>query len=319
MLQIGRLTISPLMLAPMAGITDLPFRVLNRSFGCTFAFAEMISARALVCGSRNTRGMLSTLPGDRPLGLQLLGNDPGLMTRALDLLEEHRFDLLDLNAACPVGKVTGKGEGARLLTEPRRLADVLRAMVRRSPVPVTAKIRSGWDETSINAVEIARRLQDTGICALFIHGRTREQGYRGRVDYGIIGDVKKALRIPVIASGDTLSPHLIKRMFDETGCDALTVARGALGNPWIFRESAEFLKSGRIPDRPSISEIADTMIRHLELYADFYGEKTATVLFRKFFGWYAKGVPRVTVLRDKAFHAETEARMREIIEEMRRS
>ncbi len=319
MLQIGRLTISPLMLAPMAGITDLPFRVLNRSFGCTFAFAEMISARALVCGSRNTRGMLSTLPGDRPLGLQLLGNDPGLMTRALDLLEEHRFDLLDLNAACPVGKVTGKGEGARLLTEPRRLADVLRAMVRRSSVPVTAKIRSGWDETSINAVEIARRLQDTGICALFIHGRTREQGYRGRVDYGIIGDVKKALRIPVIASGDTLSPHLIKRMFDETGCDALTVARGALGNPWIFRESAEFLKSGRIPDRPSISEIADTMIRHLELYADFYGEKTATVLFRKFFGWYAKGVPRVTVLRDKAFHAETEARMREIIEEMRRS
>ncbi len=320
MLQIGELTISsPILLAPMAGITDLPFRVLNRSFGCAFAFADMISARALVCGSKNTRKMLSTLPGDRPLGLQLLGNDPGLITQALELLEEYSFDLLDFNAACPVSKVTTKGEGARMLTEPSRLAAVLRAMVRRSPVPVTAKIRSGWDGTSINAVEIARRAQDAGIHALFIHGRTRQQGYRGRVDYGIIRDVKKALRIPVIASGDTLSPHLIKRMFDETGCDGVTIARGALGNPWIFRESAEFLESGTIPDRPTVGEVADTMIRHLDLCTDFYGEKAAAVLFRKFFGWYAKGVPHAAALRDKAFRAETKEHMREIIEKMRSS
>lgn len=301
----------------MAGITDLPFRMLNRSFGCRFAFAEMISARSLVYGSRTTEQMLSTAPGDRPLGLQLLGNDPEVITRAVEIVREYRFDLLDLNAACPVSKVIKRGEGAGMLREPRKVAEALKAMVRFSPVPVTVKIRSGWDERTVNAVEVARLAQDAGISALFIHGRTRAQGYRGRVDYGIIREVKSVLQIPVIASGDTLSPRLIKRMFDETGCDGITIARGALGNPWIFREAAEFLERGSLPQRPSVHELADTMIRHLDLYSASYGEKAAVVLFRKFFGWYAKGIPDVTSLRVEAFRAETRERLLEIIEEVR--
>lgn len=318
MLKIGDLELSsPLSLAPLAGVTDLPFRMLYRSFGCKFAFAEMVSARSLVYGSKTTAQMLSTIPADRPLGLQLLGNDPEVIRKALEILREYRFDLVDLNAACPVNKVIKRGEGAGMLSEPRKVAEVLKAMVRHSPVPVTVKIRSGWDGTTINAVEVARRAQDAGISALFIHGRTREQGYRGRVDYGIIREVKSALQIPVIASGDALSPQLIKRMFDETGCDGVTIARGALGNPWIFRETAEFLESGRITQRPSSHELADTMIRHLDLYADFYGEKAAAILFRKFFGWYAKGVPNAAFLRSEAFRADTKERMLEIIEEVR--
>lgn len=319
MLKIANVTISPpMLLAPLAGITDLPFRTLNRSFGCTFAFAEMISARALVYGSRNTERMLSTIPGDRPLGLQFLGNDPEVMKKALEIVRGYRFDLIDLNAACPVSKVTKRGEGAHMLREPRRLGEVLRTMVRHSPVPVTVKIRSGWDERSINAVETARYAQDAGVSALFIHGRTREQGYRGRVDYRIIREVKTALQIPVIASGDTLSAHLIKRMFDETGCDGVTIARGALGNPWIFREAAEFLESGRLHERPSVHELADTMIRHLDLFSDFYGEKAATVLFRKFFGWYAKGIPGMNFLRDRAFRAGTKEEMTALIKNLHR-
>jgi tRNA-dihydrouridine synthase B len=314
MLKIGSLELSSrFILAPLAGITDLPFRTLNRSFGCTFAFAEMISARSLVYGSRNTEKMLSTVPGDRPLGLQLLGNDPEVMRKALEIVLKQQFDLIDLNAACPVTKVTKRGEGARMLREPRRLGEVLRTMVRRSPVPVTVKIRSGWDDASVNAVEVARHAQDAGVSALFIHGRTREQGYRGRVDYRIIKEVKAALQIPVIASGDTLSAHLIKRMFDETGCDGVTIARGALGNPWIFREAAEFLGNGGLPERPSVRELTNIMIRHLELYSGFYGEKAATVLFRKFFGWYAKGIPGMNSLRDMAFRAETKEQMIELI------
>jgi tRNA-dihydrouridine synthase B len=318
MLKIAHLTVShPLILAPMAGITDLPFRTLNRSFGCTFAFAEMISARALVYGSEHTEKMLSTLPSDRPLGMQLLGNDPVVMRKAMEILREYPFDLIDLNAACPVSKVTKRGEGAGMLREPRRLGEVLKVMVRHAPVPVTVKIRSGWDETRINAVEVACYAEDAGISALFIHGRTREQEYRGRVDYRIIREVKNALQIPVVASGDILSPELIKKMFDETGCDGVSIARGALGNPWIFKEATEFLETGRIPERPSIHELADIMIRHLDLYSSFYGEKAATILFRKFFGWYAKGIPHMNSLRDKAFRAETKECMQELIQDMR--
>jgi len=314
MLKIAHLTVSPpLILAPMAGITDLPFRTLNRSFGCMFAFAEMVSARALVQGSRHTLEMLATLPVDQPLGLQFLGNNPCVMTKALELVDEYLFDLIDINAACPVAKVIKKGEGAHMLKEPRRLAELLKEMVRASRAPVTVKIRSGWDGMNINAVEVARHAEGAGISALFIHGRTREQAYRGQVDYGIIREVKRALSIPVIASGNILSPPLIKKMLDETGCDGVLIARGALGNPWIFRDWVHFLENGTLPERPSILERIDTMIRHLDLYSDFYGEKAATVLFRKFFGWYTKGIPHMNSLKDRAFQAETKEQMLELI------
>lgn len=301
----------------MAGITDLPFRLIARSFGCELAFVEMISARALVYQSKKTEMMLSSVPADRPLGVQLLGNDLDIIRRALDKLIKYEFDLIDLNAACPVNKVTARGEGASLLKNPDRLHELLRIMVEHSPVPVTVKIRAGWDEKSVNARDVAIAAQDAGIKAIFIHGRTRVQGYRGRVDYKVIREVKEALRTPVIGSGDTLSPEMIKKMFDETGCDGVTIARGALGNPWIFRETDEFLKTGLLPQGPARGEIANTMLAHLNLCADFYGKRVGTLIFRKFFGWYTKGLPDMKPLKDKAQRAESSSEMAETIEAMR--
>lgn len=318
MLKIGDIKVSSsLMLAPLAGISDFPFRMVNRSFGCEFAFTEMISARALVYGNKNTTEMLSTIPADRPLGVQLLGADPDIIRTALDIVQKFKFDLIDFNAACPVNKVTTRGEGAGLLRDPRQLKALLKAAVDHSDAPVTVKIRSGWEKTSVNAREAALHAQDAGIKALFIHGRTREQGYSGRVDYDVIREVKKALAIPVIASGDALSPQLIKKMFDETGCDGVTIARGALGNPWIFREAPKFLKNGAIPPRPCLNEIADTMIRHLKLCSDSYGEAVGTILFRKLFVWYTKGIRDIKPFKERAFRAKTKDEMTAIIEEVR--
>jgi tRNA-dihydrouridine synthase B len=304
MLSIGPLTVaSSLVLAPMAGISDLPFRLLNRSFGCELAFTEMISANALVRANKNTLKMLFTNSDDRPLGIQLLGNDPEVIKRAMDILsEEYAFDSIDLNVACPVNKVVSCGEGASLLREPVKVQKLLKALVSSTDMPVTVKIRSGWDGTSVNAVEIGLAAQDAGIAGLFIHGRTRSQGYRGKVDYTIIRKVKESLGIPVIGSGDALTPDLIKKMFDETECDGVAVARGAFGNPWIFRQTTAYLQSGTAPVRPGPSEIAETMKAHLDLLIAFRGEDTGVILFRKFYAWYSRGMPAKR-LRQQAFQA----------------
>jgi tRNA-dihydrouridine synthase B len=316
-LQIGNVSLpARCVLAPLAGVSDLPFRLITRSLGCGFAYTEMISARSLVYQSENTLKMLSTVPEDRPLGVQLLGNDPDVLRGALALLTEYRFDIVDFNAACPVGKVTGKGEGASLLREPRKLGALLKVIVDNASAPVTVKIRAGWDDTSLTAREAALRAEDAGAAGLCIHGRTRAQGYSGRVDYSVIVEVKKALHIPVIASGDALSPLLIKKLFDETGCDGVAIARGALGNPWIFRETAEFIGSGVLPERPSASDIASTMAEHFDLCCAFHGEHNGTKLFRKFFAWYGKGIFDVRSLRQRAFTARTKDEMMELIREL---
>lgn len=314
MLKIGRLKLkSNLILAPMAGVTDLPFRMLNRKFGCELAFAEMINCRSVGHKSKRSLQMLSTGLKDKPLGVQILGCEEQFILKALDVLKNHKFDILDFNAACPAKKVVRRQEGAALLKEPKKLQRLLRLVVKNSPVPVTVKIRSGWDSDSVNAKEAALFAQDAGISALFIHGRTKLQGYSGNVDYRIIRKVKEALDIPVIASGDIFTPELIKKMFDETGCDGVTIARGALGNPWIFKESSEFLKRGRAPARPGINVIADTMIEHLNSCVDFYGERNGVVIFRKFFGWYTKGFCKIRPLREKSSRAKTAEDMLNII------
>ena len=303
MLSIGPLRIaSSLVLSPMAGISDPPFRLLNRSFGCEFAFTEMISANALVRANKNTLKMLSANADDRPLGVQVLGNDPDVIKRAIEILSGYAFNLIDFNAACPVTKVVSCGEGAALLREPAKMQELLKAIVTSTDLPVTVKIRSGWNETSVNAVEIGLAAEDAGIAGLFIHGRTRSQGYRGKVDYTIIRKVKESLGIPVIGSGDALTPELIRKMFDETECDGVAVARGTFGNPWIFREAAEYLKSGRAPVRPGVSEIAEAMTTHLDLLIAYYGENTGVILFRKFYAWYSRGMP-AKKLRQQAFQA----------------
>jgi tRNA-dihydrouridine synthase B len=297
----------------MAGISDLPFRLINRSFGCGLAFTEMISVNSLIHKSKNTLKMLLTAINDRPLGVQILGDDNEIIKRALDILAEHTFDVIDFNAACPVEKVVSRGRGAGLLRDPLKLQRILKVIVENSAVPVTVKIRSGWEEASVNAEETALRAQDAGVNGLFIHGRTRMQGYSGKVDYTIIRKVKTSLRIPVIASGDALTPDLIRKLFDETGCDCVAVARGALGNPWIFRETAEHLKNGTVPFRPDVHEIARTMKAHVDLNVAFHGEKAGIMLFRKFFAWYTRGMA-VKELKDRAFSAGTRDEMLRLID-----
>ncbi len=316
MLSIGNVTVtSPLVLSPMAGISNLPFRLLNRSFGCRLAFTEMISARSLVHKSKNTLKMLATTADDRPLGVQILGGDPDIIKRALEIVSEYSFDLVDFNAACPVNKVISRGEGAGLLREPVKLQKLIKVIVNNTTAPVTIKIRSGWDETSVNAIDLALRAEDEGVKGIFIHGRTRAQGYSGTVDYNIIKKVKSLLKIPVIASGDALTPVLIKKMFDQTGCDGVAVARGALGNPWIWTKTAEHLKSGDMSCRCDVDEIVQIMKKHLALNIEFHGEETGVILFRKFFAWYAKGIA-VKELKRKAFGASTQDEMLQLIKKI---
>jgi tRNA-dihydrouridine synthase B len=276
----------------------------------------MIDAKALSNGDKRTCRMLSSSQDDRPLGVQLVGNDEDYLWRAVDLLHEGGFDLLDFNAACPTTKVTRKGMGAALLRDPYNLKKILRGLVRRSNIPVTVKIRAGWDTDSVNAKEVALLAEDAGIGTLFIHGRTKMQGYSGTVDYRIIREVKQALKIPVIASGDNLTIGSIKTMFDETGCDGVAIARGALGNPWIFKEIIGFFRNDRISYRPDAREVAAVMKNHLDLVVAHHGESRGVSSFRKFFIWYTRGLPGAKPLRDKAFREKTSEALLGVIEEV---
>ena len=317
MLTIGGISFPlPCVVAPMAGVSDLPFRIITRRFGAPLAFTEMIDMRALSHRDRRTLRMLRPDEDDHPLGVQLVGNDEAYLATALEVLETYQFEILDLNAACPAAKVTRKGMGAALLKEPAKLKELLRTMVRGSRTPVTVKIRAGWDSSSINAREVALCAEDAGISALFIHGRTKSQGYSGAVDYRIIREVKEALRVPVIASGDNLTVGSINRMFEETGCDGVAVARGALGNPWIFRELNSFFRDGVVRDGPDAAEITEVIKRHLVLMAQHYGESTGLSAFRKFFIWYTRGLSGAKPLRDMAFRARTTEELMDVINQV---
>ncbi len=304
---------SRLILSPLAGVSDLPFRLIAREHGCAFAFAEMISAKALSRRSARTVAMLRTDPADIPLGVQLLGSEAEALARATELLCERRPAVLDFNAACPARKVVRRGEGAALLKDPSALAALLRTMAARSTVPVTVKIRSGWDASSPPAREIALRAREAGVRAVFIHGRTMRQGYSGAVDYGAIRAVRDALDIPVIASGDALSPALVKKLFDETGCHGVLIARGALGNPWIFRAAEELLAGRPAPPSPPPGAVAEVMARHLALCCGHYGEALGSTVFRKHFAWYTRGITGAKPLRERAFRAGTMAEMLDLI------
>ena len=259
--------------------------------------------------------MLSSLVKDKPLGIQILGCEEQYILRSLEVLRGYEFDLLDFNAACPAKKVVRRGEGSGLLQDPKKFAKILKLIVKHAWLPVSVKIRAGWDRGSVNAREIAWLAQDCGVNALFLHGRTKTQGYSGQVDYNIIKEVKQVLDIPLIASGDVFSGLLAKKMFDETGCDGLAVARGSLGNPWIFKEIGKYLKTGRIISRPEAGDIVKVMLGHLDSCLDFYGEKTGVVIFRKFYIWYTKGLCKVRRLREKCSRARTRLEVEKIIQE----
>jgi tRNA-dihydrouridine synthase B len=317
MLKIGNISLPiPIMLSPMAGVSDLPFRLISRSFGCPLAFTEMIDINAISQRDKRTTHMLSSCPDDRPLGVQFLGNSESQIPLAVERIRGRAVDLVDFNAACPSPKVTRKGKGAALMKEPKKLAGILSALVRESSLPVAVKIRAGWDADSVNAREVALHAEDSGISCLFIHGRTRVQGYSGMVDYAVIRDVKKALSIPVVASGDNLSLEKVKQMFSETGCDGVAIARGALGNPWIFAETIRYMTDGTIIEKPDVSERIAVMKRHLEMAVTHWGEKRGVGLFHKFFIWYTRGLGGLRPLRDRAFRTGTKEGLIEIIDEL---
>ena len=314
-LKIGTVELeNNVILGPMAGVTDLPFRLLCREQGAGLVCMEMVSAKAVFYGNRNTKELLQVNPGERPVSLQLFGSDPEVLSDIAARLEEGPYDLFDLNMGCPVPKVVKNGEGSALMKDPKLVERILSSMVRALKKPVTVKIRKGFNDESVNAVEIARIAEGCGAAAVAVHGRTREQYYSGKADWEIIRQVKEAVSVPVIGNGDVDSPEAAKRMLAETGCDGVMVARGAKGNPWIFKRITEYLETGRIPPKPSREEVKAMMLRHGEMMVEFKGEAAAMREMRKHVAWYTAGWPHSAALRNDINAVETMEALRELIE-----
>ncbi len=276
-------------LAPMAGITDLPFRTVVREFGCGMAFTEMVSANGLLRGKGKTCRYLDSSPDDRPLGVQLFGSDPATLAEAARIAAEKGADLIDINMGCPVKKVVKAGSGAALMRDPQRVAAVLGAVRGAVEIPLTVKIRAGWSHREMNASDIGRIAEECGVDAVTLHPRTVDQGFAGAADWGLIASLKAQLRIPVIGSGDIRSPEDAVRMFRETGCDGVMVGRGCLGNPWIIGNILSRL-AGVAAYAPSLAQREETVRHHLALASDYYGEEVGTRDFRKHLLWYTKGL-----------------------------
>jgi len=277
-------------MAPMAGITNLPFRLLIREFGCDLAFTEMVSAMGLVRGTVKSYRYLDTAPEDRPLGVQLFGADPDVMAEAARIVAADGAALIDINMGCPVKKVVRTGSGAALMKEPGRIAAILRAVRQAITIPLTVKIRSGWNRSTVNAPDIAAIAEDCGVDAVIVHGRTAEQGYAGQADWKIIGAVKSRVRVPVVGNGDLRSGEDALRMRDASGCDAFMVGRGALGSPWIFREIIAALDGADTVAAPSLPERRAIIEDHMNRELAYAGEKIGYRSFRKHLLWYTRGL-----------------------------
>jgi putative TIM-barrel protein, nifR3 family len=296
---------NPYILAPMAGVTDLPFRLLCKEQGAGLLCMEMISAKALQYKNKNTKALLSIHPKEYPVSLQLFGSDADIISRMAQEIEELPFQILDINMGCPVPKVVKNGEGSALMNRPELVYEIVSKTVKAIKKPVTVKIRKGFDETSVNAPEIAKIIEQAGAAAIAVHGRTREQYYSGKADWDIIRQVKEAVSIPVIGNGDVFSGESALRMRRETGCDGVMIARGAQGNPWIFSELLEYERTGRMPKRPTPEEIRDMMLRHARMQIEFKGDYLGIREMRKHVAWYTKGLKGSARLRDEINKTES--------------
>lgn len=292
-------------LGPMAGVTDLPFRLLCKEQGAGLLCMEMISAKAIYYNNRNTESLLEIHPDETPVSLQLFGSDPKIMSEMAKRIEERPFDILDVNMGCPVPKVVRNGEGSALMKEPKLVYGIVSALVKAIRKPVTVKIRKGFDDDHVNAVEIAKIIEEAGAAAVAVHGRTREQYYSGRADWDIIRQVKETVSIPVIGNGDVTSPQKADELVRQTGCDGIMIARGAQGNPWIFSEMTEWERTGEIPPRPDKDEVRAMILRHARLQLEYKGGYSGIREMRKHVAWYTKGLKGASLLREKVNYVES--------------
>ena len=286
-------------LSPMAGVTDLPFRTICKEKGCGMLYTEMINAKALCYDDENTKKMLNLEDDGHPVAVQIFGSDPEYMGKAASIMNQYTNDILDINMGCPAPKVVKNGDGSALLKNPELAAKVLKAVVGNSEKPVTLKIRKGWDDTCINAVEIAKIAEDCGISAIAIHGRTREQYYSGKADWDIIRQVKENVSIPVIGNGDVFEVEDAINMLNQTNCDAIMIGRGAQGNPWIFKRINHYMQTGEILPEPTLEEKINTAKKHLKLAVEEHGEYVAVREMRKHIAWYLKGLRNSARVRDE--------------------
>lgn len=299
-MKIGNVTLdNKVFLSPMAGVTDLPFRLICKEQDCGMLYTEMINAKALCYDDKNTKKMLKIEEEEHPVAVQIFGSDPEFMGGAAEILNEYQNEILDINMGCPAPKVIKNGDGSALMKNPKLAEEVLKSVVKKSKKPVTLKIRKGWDDNSVNAVEIAKIAEASGISALAIHGRTREQYYSGTADWDIIAEIKKNIEIPVIGNGDVFEVEDAINMINKTNCDAIMIGRGAQGNPWIFKRINHYMKTGEILPGPTCEEKINTALKHLKLAVEEHGEYVAVREMRKHIAWYLKGLRGSARLRDE--------------------
>ncbi|AEY67828.1 tRNA dihydrouridine synthase DusB [Clostridium sp. BNL1100] len=288
-------------LAPMAGVTDMPFRVLCKEQECGLVYTEMVSAKGMHYDDDKSNKLTLMHEIEKPGAVQIFGSDPTIMAEVAEKLNASDAAIIDINMGCPAPKITKNGEGSALMKNPELIAEIIRAVVSASQKPVTVKIRKGWDDSRINAVEIARIAEENGASAVAVHGRTREQYYSGKADWDIIRQVKEAVSIPVIGNGDVTGPREAQKLLEETRCDAIMVGRGAQGNPWIFKKIVRFLEDGTIIPDPSPEEKIETIIRHMNMLIDLKGERTGILEMRSHIAWYIKGMRDAAYTKQKIF------------------
>ena len=314
-LTIGNVTLeNNLILAPMAGVTDLPFRLLCKEQGAGLLCTEMISAKAIHFKNKNTKSLMRILPEERPVSLQLFGSEPDLMAEIAAQLEDEPFDILDINMGCPVPKVVNKHEGSALMKNPKLVGEIVSKMASAIKKPLTVKIRKGFTEGSVNAVEIAKIIAASGAAAIAVHGRTRAQYYAGKADWDIIRQVKEAVSIPVIGNGDVNSPESAKRLIEETGCDGIMIGRAARGIHWVFGRINRFLDTGVKEEESGVQEVKEMILKHARLQIEYKGEYTGMREMRKHVAWYTAGMPHSASVRRQVNEVETYEQLEKLVE-----
>lgn len=305
-LKIGDVSLkNNLILAPMAGVTDLPFRLLCKEQGAGLLCMEMVSAKAIYFNNKNTEELLTIDDREPPVSLQLFGSDPDIISEMSKKIENRPFSILDINMGCPVPKVAGNGEGSALMKNPKLVEEIVSKTAKAIKKPVTVKIRKGFDDEHINAVEIARIAESAGAAAVAVHGRTREQYYSGKADWDIIRQVKEAVKIPVIGNGDVTSPEAARQLMETTGCDGIMIGRGAQGNPWIFRQILHWMETGEEEPKPDLEEVKAMILRHARMLVEYKGAYTGIREMRKHVAWYTAGYPNSAKLRARVNEIES--------------